>query len=189
MNPENVKHYNILYCDPPWKYSVWGKKGVGRTAENHYQTMSLTDICALTVGNIAAPDSALFLWATCPNLPQALSVIEAWGFTFKTVAFVWVKKNKIADSLFWGLGHWTRANTELCLLATKGNPKRISKSVHQVIMTPIEAHSQKPDEARQRIVKLLGDLPRIELFARNYTDGWDVWGNEVNSSIELCHAR
>ena len=181
LNPQ----YNILYCDPPWKYHVWGKKGASSAAENHYPTMPLADICALSVGSIAAQDSALFLWVTCPNLQQSFEVIKAWGFTYKTVAFVWIKKNKKADSLFWGLGHWTRANAELCLLATKGNPRRVSKSVHQVIMTPIEAHSKKPDEARARIVELMGDLPRIELFARNYTEGWDVWGNEINSSIAL----
>ena len=177
--------YEIIYCDPPWRYAVWSKKGLGSSAENHYQTMPISEICALPVSDIAAPDCALFLWATCPNLPQALAVIEAWGFVFKTVAFVWIKKNKKADSLFWGLGYWTRANAEFCLLAIKGKPKRISKSVHQVIMSPIEAHSQKPAEARQRIVDLMGNLPRIELFARTYSDGWDVWGNEVTSNIEL----
>jgi len=179
------QQYNILYCDPPWQYFVWGKKGQGRTAENHYKTMSLQEICALPVGRIAAPDSALFLWATCPQLPCAFELLGAWGFSYKTVGFVWIKKNKIADSLFWGLGHYTRANAELCLIATKGNPKRASKSVHQVIMTPIEEHSKKPDEARRRIVELMGDLPRVELFARDYPDGWDVWGNEVKSSIQL----
>ena len=177
--------YSVLYCDPPWQYRVWSKKGQGRTAESHYNTMPLEEICALPVGQLAAPDSALFLWVTSPHLPCAFSVIDAWGFTFKSIAFVWIKKNKKADSLFWGLGHWTRANAELCLLATRGRPPRVSKSVHQVIMSPIEAHSKKPDEVRHRIVELMGDVPRIELFARNYTRGWDVWGNEVNSSIEL----
>jgi N6-adenosine-specific RNA methylase IME4 len=179
------KKYSILYCDPPWQYYVWSEKGKGRSAENHYKTMPLSEICALPVGSIAAPDCALFLWVTFPNLPEAFTVLNAWGFTYKTVCFVWVKKNKISDSLFWGLGHWTRANAELCLLATKGKPKRVSKSVHQVIMTPIEQHSKKPDEARHRIVQLMGDLPRIELFARTKPDGWDVWGNEVASSIEI----
>ena len=177
--------YNILYCDPPWKYFVWSEKGKGRSAENHYSTMHLSDICALPVGNIAATDSAIFLWVTFPNLTDAFKVLDAWGFTYKTVAFVWVKKNKKADSLFWGLGHWTRANAEICLLATKGKPHRVSKSVHQVIVTPIEQHSKKPDEARRRIVELMGDLPRIELFAREQPEGWDVWGNEVNCSIQI----
>lgn len=114
-----------------------------------------------------------------PKLNECWGVIEKWGFTYKTCAFNWVKKNKKADSWFWGMGRWTRANAELCLLSTKGKPKRINAGVHSVIDTLIEKHSKKPDEARRRIVELLGDLPRIELFARKKTDGWDVWGDEV----------
>jgi N6-adenosine-specific RNA methylase IME4 len=179
------RRYNIIYCDPPWRYVVWNGKGKGRSAENHYQTMPLSDICALPVGSVAASDSALFLWATLPNLPNAFKVMGAWGFVYKTVCFVWIKKNRKADSLFFGLGHWTRANAEVCLLATKGKPRRASKSVHQVIVTPVEEHSKKPDEARRRIVELMGDVPRVELFARKHSDGWDVWGNEVAGSIDL----
>ena len=104
---------------------------------------------------------------------------------YKTCAFTWVKQNKKSDSLFWGLGHWTRSNAELCLLAIKGKPKRISAKVHSVIMSKIREHSQKPDEARDRIVQLFGDVPRIELFARQKVDGWDSWGNEIESDIEI----
>lgn len=147
--------------------------------------MSTDEICALQVANISAENSVLFLWATFPNLQEAFRVIEAWGFSYRTVAFVWVKRNKKAVSWFMGLGYWTRANAEICLLATKGKPKRISKSVRQIIDAPIEYHSKKPDETRERIVELMGDLPRIELFARQKTDGWDVWGNEVESDIKL----
>ena len=147
--------------------------------------MKLSDICALSVADIADKDCALFMWATFPNLQEAFEVIEAWGFTFKTIAFVWCKKNRKADSWFTGLGHWTRANAEICLLATKGKPKCISKSVHQIVATPIERHSKKPDEVRKRIVELMGDLPKIELFAREKTDGWDVFGNEVASDVIL----
>ena len=113
--------------------------------------MGIEDICALPVSSLAAPDCALFMWVTFPTLPDAFKVIKSWGFTYKTVAFVWVKRNKKTPSLFWGLGHWTRANAEMCLLATKGKPKRISAKVHQIIDTPIEAHSKKPDETRNRI--------------------------------------
>ena len=116
---------------------------------------------------------------------EGRSVLEHWGFKYKTVAFVWIKKNKKNPSLFWGMGFWTRANAEICILATKGNPKRISARVHQVIISPIEEHSKKPNEARKRIEELIGDLPRIELFARQKADGWDVWGNEVESDIDL----
>ncbi len=176
------KKYNIIYADPPWQYRVYSDKGKGRSAESHYPTMSIEDISNLPVKEIAAEDSALFMWVTFPVLKEALPVLEEWGFVYKTVAFVWVKQNKKTPSLFWGMGHWTRANAEICILATKGNPKRCSAGIHQIIMSPIEQHSKKPDETRERIVSLVGDLPRVELFARQQTPGWDVWGNEVENS-------
>ena len=111
-------------------------------AENHYPTMSIDELCALPVAQLAAPDSALFLWATFPQLPEALRLIEAWGFTYKSVAFVWLKKNRRADSWFYGLGFWTRGNAEICLLATRGHPKRQAANVHQFIISPIEHHSK-----------------------------------------------
>lgn len=180
-----MKKYSIIYADPPWRYRVYSDKGKKRTAESHYPTMSTEEICSLPVSEIAARDCVLFLWTTVPCLQESFSVIRAWGFSYKTVAFVWIKRNRKRDSLFWGMGHWTRANAEICILATKGHPKRISAAVHQVIMTPIEEHSKKPDEARKRIVELMGELPRIELFARQSNDGWDVWGNEVTCDILL----
>lgn len=179
------KKYNIIYADPPWQYKVYSKKGLGRSAESHYPTMSLEDIQALPVRDLAAADCVLFMWTTIPLLKDCFSVMRAWGFTYKTVAFVWIKKNRKSDSLFWGMGHWTRANAELCMLATIGHPKRRSATVHQVIMSHIEEHSKKPEEARHRIIELVGDLPRIELFARQKTDGWDAWGNEVICDITL----
>lgn len=180
-----MKKYNIIYADPPWSYRTYSKKGKGRSAESHYPTMRLEDIMALPVSELAAKDCTLFMWVTFPCLQEAFQVLEAWGFTYKTVAFVWVKQNRISDSLFWGMGYWTRANAELCILATKGHPKRAHTGVHQVIMSHIEQHSKKPDETRDRIIQLMGDLPRIELFARQSPDGWDVWGNEVECSITL----
>jgi len=184
-----LKKYNIIYADPPWQFLTYSKKGQGRSAENHYPTMCIEDIKALPVEKLAARDCVLFMWITFPCLQEAWSVIEAWGFSYKTIAFVWIKQNRKSDSLFWGMGYWTRANAELCILATKGNPKRISASVHQVILSRIEQHSKKPDEARSRIVELMGDLPRIELFARQHSDGWDAWGNEIESSIELTEVE
>ena len=179
------KRYTVIYGDPPWAYTVWSKKGAGRCAEHYYPTMKLPEICALPVANLADKDCALFLWATFPNLPEAFEVIKAWGFTYKTVAFVWCKRNRKSPGFFTGMGYNTRANAEICLLATKGSPKRVSKSVRQIIDTPIERHSKKPDETRTRIVQLFGDIPRIELFARERTNGWDCWGNEVESDITL----
>lgn len=177
-----MEPYQIIYADPPWRYD---QKGVEGAAERHYSTMSLEDICKLPIKSISAKDSILFLWATFPQLPAALQVISAWGFKYKTVAFLWLKKNRKADSWFFGLGFWTRGNAEVCLLATRGHPKRKSANIHQFIISPIEAHSKKPDIVRDRIVELAGDVPRIELFARQMTPGWDVWGNEVSSSIQL----
>ena len=147
--------------------------------------MSIDDICKIPVNKVTDKNCALFMWMTFPTLFEGLKVIEKWGFKYKTVAFVWIKQNKKIPSLFWGLGFWTRANAEICILATKGKPKRISAKVHQVIVSPIEEHSKKPDETRNRIVKLLGDLPRIELFARQKYSGWDSWGNEIESDINL----
>lgn len=119
------------------------------------------------------------MWVTMPKLNECFSLIHDWGFVYKTVGFTWVKKNKKSPTWFMGMGRWTRANSELCLIATKGSPKRINAGVHSVIDSPIERHSKKPDEVRHRIVKLIGDLPRIELFAREKSDGWDSWGNEL----------
>lgn len=147
--------------------------------------MRLEELTALPVSDLADIDCALFLWATFPQLPDALRLIRAWGFSYKTVAFVWLKTNRKARTWFYGLGFWTRSNAEICLLATKGHPKRQAANIHQLIVSPVERHSKKPDEARDRIVALMGDLPRIELFARQETPGWEVWGNEVNSDIRL----
>lgn len=176
------KKYHIIYADPAWDYLGGRIKG---SAKNHYPVMPLKDICALPVKKIAADDSLLFLWTTFPKLYEAFDVINAWGFEYKTVAFVWIKRTKTGNDWFTGLGYWTRSNAELCLLATRGKPKRFSRAVHQLIITPIEEHSKKPDITRDKIVELAGNLPRIELFARRKTLGWDVWGNEVECDIEL----
>ena len=186
MDNKNKK-YSIIYADPPWQYKVWSKKGNGRSAESHYKTLGIKDIVNMKdfVKDISADDCVLFIWITYPCLKEAIQVIEEWGFTYKTCGFAWVKRNKKANSWFWGMGYWTRANSELCLIATKGKIKRISRKVHQIIDTPIEEHSKKPAIVRDRIVELMGDLPKIELFAREKADGWDVWGNEVNSDVNF----
>lgn len=176
-----MKKYSIIYADPPWAYRTYSKKGQGRSAESHYPTMCIEDIKALPVGELAAKDCALFLWITFPCLCEALEVLTAWGFSYKTVAFVWVKQNRRNDDLFTGMGYWTRANAEICILATKGHPKRVDAGVRQVILSHIEEHSKKPDEARERIVRLMGDLPRVELFARQSPEGWDVWATRSNA--------
>mgnify|MGYP000403100632 CR=1 FL=1 len=176
MIPFPDKKYNIIYADPPWSYQG---KMMNSSVTDHYSVMTIDDICNLPVKDIADENSILFLWVTLPKLNEFMKVIEAWNFEYKSTAFVWCKKNKISDSFFLGLGRWTRANPEICVLATRGKPKRLSNSVRQLQIFPIEKHSKKPDQFRNLITELVGDLPRIELFARNKTPGWDVWGNEV----------
>lgn len=174
--------YQIIYADPPWNYKDKGCQG---TMANHYNGMDIEDIKKLKIKEISDKDCILFLWATYPMLKEAIEVIEAWGFKYKTIAFQWVKLNKKNGKPFYGLGRWTRGNTECCLLATKGKPKRKSASVFQLVFSPIRKHSQKPDIVRDKIVELVGDLPRIELFAREKPEGWSVWGNEVKSEVNL----
>ena len=169
------RKYNIIYADPPWRYWESGNKNQAL----HYTTMTIDEICDLPVKNIADDDCVLFLWVTYPILHEAFRVIESWGFKYSTAAFVWVKKNKQKDSPFMGCGAWTRANSELCLLATKGNIMRLDASISQVVESPIEEHSKKPDIVRDLITRLVGELPRVELFCRNPAEGWDVWGNEA----------
>ena len=178
MIPFPNKKYNIIYADVPWSYkdkALAGNRGAGC----HYTVQSKTWIEDLPVKVLAADNCALFFWVTMPMLNVCWNIIKKWGFEYKTVAFTWIKKNKIKNSLFWGMGSWTRANAELCLLATKGKPKRINAGVHSVVESSIRRHSQKPDEIKDRIVQLLGDLPRIILFSRCQEKGWDVWGDQV----------
>lgn len=185
------KKYQIIYVDPPWQYKVWSKKEKKRSAENHYPTMKIEEIIGLKecIENISDENCILFLWVTFPCLLEGLEVMKQWGFKYKTCGFNWVKRNKKSNTYFFGLGYWTRANSEICLIGTKGTIKRKSSSVFQIIDTPIEEHSKKPAVVREKIVELVGDLPRIELFAREKTKGWDVWGNEVESDIELENYR
>lgn len=178
------KKYNIIYADPPWRYLNYSQKGHGRTAESHYPTMSKSEMECLPIPRISAQDSVLVLWATAPCLIEAFELIESWGCHYKTVGFTWIKQCRKSDKIFMGMGSYTRANAEYCLLATRGKTlERKSHAVSSVIVSHIEEHSKKPNEVRERIVKLFGDVSRIELFARQTTTGWDVWGNEVNITI------
>ena len=187
-----MKKYQIIYADPPWSYD---DKMVGHMgAEGVYNTQGLEWIKSLRVNDISESNAVLFLWAVSPLLPEAFEVIKKWGFKYKTIAFCWSKINKQGKEVC-NLGRWTMGNIELCLLATKGRPHRKSKNIKQLVVAPRTSHSKKPQEVRKRIVELMGDLPRIELFARgkrekdlfgnNKFDGWDVWGNEVENDIEL----
>ena len=186
-----AEKFNVIYADPPWTFRTWSKEGKGRSPENHYGCMSLADLSALPVADLAAEDGALFLWVTDPLHPEGISLMEGWGFRYKTVAFMWAKVNKsaspmllIRDDFFTGLGYWTRANSEMCLLGTRGKPKRVSKSVKRLVISPRREHSRKPDEVADRIVQLMGDLPRIELFARQSRQGWFNWGIDTEKINE-----
>jgi len=173
------KKYQIIYADPPWVYkdkALAGNRGAGCK----YKVQSKEWLNNLKVKDLADNNCILFLWVTMPKLNECFNIIKSWGFEYKTVAFTWVKRNKIANSWFWGMGRWTRANAELCLLATKGKPKRINAGVHSLIDTPLQRHSQKPNEVRKRIIDLVGDLPRIELFARERVEGWDAMGFDID---------
>jgi N6-adenosine-specific RNA methylase IME4 len=180
--------FGAILADPPWPYATYSVKGKGRSVEAHYNTMSIEAIAKLPVAQWALPDCVLFLWITKPNLPRAFEVIRAWGFDYKTNAFVWVKTYpKIGDALFelshryfFGLGHWTRSNPEQCLLATRGRPQRLAKDVPELIVAPIRQHSRKPDEIYDRIERLVAG-PFLELFASGEAQprrDWTRWVGE-----------
>ena len=170
------KKYDIIYADPPWQYRNMGN--IQATANSHYDTMTQKEINNLPVSKLAKDNSILFLWATFPKIQEALDTIKAWGFEYKTAGFVWIKKNKNGSNFF-GVGWYTKSNAEVCLIATKGKPPKQSNKVSQIIETIREEHSKKPQQARDKIIEFCGDLPRIELFARQSVAGWDCWGNEA----------
>ena len=165
-------------ADPPWKFKYRGKGGYNSGRAIKYDTMNLDDIKNLPVEKIADDNSILFMWGTWTFYDQTLKVIESWGFNFKTCAFIWYKKYA-SNKQFVGCGYWTRANTEYCLLATRGKPKRKNADVKQVYESVPRKHSQKPDIFRDKIIRLVGDLPRIELFARINAHDWDSFGNDT----------
>lgn len=185
-----MTRYAAILVDPPWTYRDRANAGE-RGASHKYSTMSLDEICAMRVEEIAAPDCALFLWSVPPLLPDAFSVMRAWGFSYRTIAFNWVKTCRdrwvrgsdhrpyLDLNLAFGMGHWTRANAELVLLGIRGRPERVSAAVHSVVIAPKGKHSAKPREVRRRIESLLGDVPRVELFATERVAGWSAWGDQV----------
>ena len=172
------KKYSVIYADPPWKFKTHSDKGLGKSAQMHYDCMNFKDICLLPVEDISADDSVLLMWTTDPFLEKSFEVIKSWGFTYKTMGFVWAKTNKKSLGMFIGTGYWTRANPEYCLLATRGKPKRIHNDVRTLVIDKLREHSRKPDRIYSDIERLL-DGPYCELFARNTRSGWDSWGNQT----------
>ena len=182
LNKEKVKiisvmkdKYNIIYADPPWQY--W--EGGDKNQSQHYSTMTMDDIKQLPIQDLTADNCILFLWTTRPIILEMKELLDAWGFKYSTIGFVWVKSKKDGTGFAFGNGNWTRANAEYCIIATKGSVPRQDASISEIIYEPKGKHSQKPSIVRDKIVQLVGDIPRIELFARQKTEGWDVWGNEV----------
>lgn len=176
--PFPKKKYKIIYADPPWSYNFQKRNGLSEEAKSRlYSTMKASEILSLPVNNLADKNCVLFLWTINSELPLALKCIELWGFKYVTVAFTWIKTTK--NTYHFGGGNWTRSNPEICLLAKRGSIVRQSASVRNLVISPLREHSRKPDEIRESIVQLCGDLPRIELFARQKVDGWDCWGNEI----------
>ena len=185
------KKYKIILCDPPWDFD----RGVyqdndrkDRIIDDKYPTMDKKDIIKLPIINISDKDAALFLWVTDSHLKEGTELIEYWGFTYRTIAFIWKKITKNGKTCA-NVGAWTMKNCEVCLLGIKGNMLQYKKknNVFQLIEAVRTKHSKKPEQARRKIVELFGDLPRIELFARPPKDllfedesykGWDLWGDE-----------
>ncbi|OTA14162.1 DNA methyltransferase [Xenorhabdus vietnamensis] len=182
--------YNLIYADPPWEYRDKCKSG-NRGAGFKYPLMSIQDICRLPVWDLAAPDSCLLAMWWVPSMPnEALEVVKSWGFRFMTMkGFTWHKVNKHRGNSAIGMGHMTRANSEDCLFAVKGKlPRRLDASICQHVTASRMEHSAKPPVIRDKLVQLLGDIPRIELFAREKVTGWDCWGNDCDSSVKIKNA-
>jgi len=179
-------HFGAILADPPWAFATWSDRGKGRSAEQHYPVMEFRDLALLPVEKLAAPDCVLFLWTTWPRLIQGLHLIAAWGFEYKTCGFDWMKADVRQIDLFRddadsaiGMGYWTRANTEPCLLATRGKPRRLHTDVRQSIIAPRREHSRKPEDVHERIERLVAG-PYLELFARESTrPDWTFFGNET----------
>jgi len=212
-------HYGTLLADPPWRFSTYSAKGRDRCPdgiratrsrdgyyrdgqrcnrpERHYATMTLDEIKALPVAELAAKDCILFLWAVDPMLPEAFEVGRAWGFTYKTVAFYWVKERRVTSNRHKlhedqnhkrfpiGTGYWTRSNPEQCLLFTRGHPKRLSAAVRKLIIEPRREHSRKPDRLKPDIERLVAG-PFLELFSRESRQGWDCCGDQVGQFAEAA---
>lgn len=194
--------YGCITCDPPWAFRSYApvqNPNIDRNPSRHYRTMTLADICALPVRDLAAKDCHLFMWVTGPHLKNAFTVIDAWGFSYSGVAFTWVKLKRshnpnqlrvlpsAESDLHTGLGFTTRKNAEMCLLARRGNARRAAKDVREIILSPVREHSRKPEDARIRIERYVGPgVPIVELFARSTRPGWACWGNEVDKFGEAA---
>lgn len=185
-----MKKYKIIYVDPPWSFSNKNTGGSMKSgADAHYTTMSISDLKNMDIQSICDKDCILFMWWVSSQPQEALDLVKSWGFKIKNMnGFVWVKRTKLWK-LFFGMGFWTRAGSESCLIAVKGKIKPVNKSVRAVVEAINEKHSKKPDLFADKIVELMGDLPRLEIFARDKKKGWDIFGNEINSDITIPNKK
>jgi len=191
MIPFPNKKYNIIYADPPWKYS--SKSAVNNTSgseikslNEHYNTMSLEELKTLPIKNITEKDAVCFMWSTDSHINEALEIYKSWGFEYKTIAFNWIKTTT-KGNFYKNVAPWTMKSSEICLLGVKGRMSKYKKSnnIESLVFAERTKHSKKPQEVRNRIELLFGNLPRIELFARQKVDGWDSWGNEVEEEKQM----
>lgn len=178
--------FGCILADPPWAFKTYsGKNGTPhRSANDHYGTLTAAKLREIPVGDLAAKDAALFMWVVDSHLDEAIRLGEAWGFKFKTIALVWAKTTASGKFRI-GMGYWSRKQCEICILFTKGRPRRLSKGVRQLIIAQRREHSRKPDEQYERIEALVGG-PYLELFARTQRSGWTVWGNETSKFDEAA---
>ena len=181
-----MKTYDVILADPPWSFRVWNRDtGSDRSAESHYKTMSIDEICALDINQLTSKNCALFLWCVWPSIFDVKQVIKAWGFEYKTIAWVWVKAKRRGLGFHFGMGYYTRANTEPCLLAVKGTMPVMTHDIQALIYHPVMEHSRKPDDQYRKIEALYPDMNYLELFARRKRKNWSTWGNEVKNDIIL----
>jgi N6-adenosine-specific RNA methylase IME4 len=182
--------FAVIAADPPWHFKTWSETNQDRAISRHYDLMTLDDIGRLPVADLAAPDCVLLLWCVNPMLPQAIATMESWGFQYKSVGFCWAKTTRRtawswAPNYHMGLGYWTRANIELCLLGVRGKPKRVDRGVRQLIVAPLREHSRKPEEFYESTERLAAG-PYLELFSRTERAGWSTWGNEAGKFNEVA---
>jgi len=176
--------YEIIYADPPWEYGNSQHNGKGRPttggAATHYPTMTISDLKRLDVQSVTAPDALMFMWSSSPHLDRAVALLEAWGFKWATVGFVWDKQRV-------NPGFYTMSQCELCLIGKRGRipTPRGARNVRQFLSSMRGRHSEKPDEVRRRIEEMFPTQRKLEMFARVAAPGWDVWGNEVESSVTI----
>lgn len=179
--------YGAVLCDPPMRFQSWSPKGMGRAAERHYATLDDEELAALPIADCSLPNSCLFLWTSGPFLERSLKLMRAWGFTYKTIGFVWLKQDPLI--LFrdppMRQGYWTRSGAELCILGTRGRPRRLDQAVRQLVIEPPRQHSRKPDCVHDRIEKLV-DGPYLEIFGRRSRKNWTVWGDQARKFDEAA---